>query len=385
MDFRLTDDQRALQEAARGFARKRVAEVAGELERSYGSVPEDLRREYGQLGFLGVNYPKEYGGLGLGKLEAVIVLEEFARVSVAGAFPVFEALVGPAQTILHHGPDWMKRKILPKVTSGEMMVAASLSEPDVGSALTDMKTRAVVTGDKIVINGTKRWLSGGGASQGIVLYCRLADKPGAAGIGAVYIEKDMPGVRFGAAEQFMFNLGVRNSEVYLENVTVPVENIVVPAPRFKDLIGSFNIERLGNATMGLGVAQAALDLALSYTQERKQFGKPLCEFQAVQLRLADMAMDIEASRLLIHRAAFNAAAGLPSMADSSMAKAYANEAVRRVAAHGVQVMGAMGLNKAYAMERYLRDSWVWGIGGGHVDLHKINVAGELVGKRFSQR
>jgi alkylation response protein AidB-like acyl-CoA dehydrogenase len=385
MDFRLTDEQRTLQESARGFARTRLPPVAAELERNYAVVPDDLRREYGKMGFLGVNYPKEYGGLGFGKLEALIVLEEFARISPAVAFPVFEALVGPSQTILHHGPEWMKRKILPKVTAGEMMVAASLSEPDVGSALTDMTTRAVTTGGKIVINGTKRWLSGGGTSQGIVLYCRLTDKPGAAGIGAVYIEKDLPGVRFGAAEQFVFNLGVRNSELYLENVTVPVENIVVPAPRFKDLIGSFNIERLGNATMGLGVAQAALDLAMQYTEERKQFGKPLCEFQAVQLKLADMAMDIEASRLLIHRAAFSAAAGLPSIKDSSMAKAYANEAVRRVTAHGLQVMGAMGLNKAYAMERLMRDSWVWGIGGGHIDLHKINVAGELMGRRFSQR
>jgi len=385
MDFELTDTQRALQDAARTFAENELGPIARELEETHAPLPTELRQRMGELGFLGVNYPEAYGGLGLDKLEAVIVLEEFSRVSVAVAFPVFEALGGPAQTILHFAPDWLKRDVLPRVIAGDMMVAASLSEPDVGTALTDLSTRGEIKGDKILLNGAKRWCSGAGSSEGIVLYCRLADKPGADGIGAVYLERDTPGVAYGKPERFLFHLGVRNSEIYLDNAEVPVDNIIVPAGGFKKLMSSFNIERLANATQAVGVAQSALDYAVQYTQERTQFGRSLCDFQAVQLRLAEMKMDVEAARLLIHRAAARSAKGLPSAADSSLAKAYANEAARRVVAHGIQVMGACGVSKEFPMEQKFRDAWVWGIGGGHIDMHKVNIAADLVGKRFSQR
>ncbi len=385
MDFKLTDEQVEIREVARKFAQTELVAVAEYCEETNKSVPDDIRLQMGDLGFLGLNMPVEYGGSDTGKVEALIVVEELAKVSPAVAFPVFEATCGPAQTVLYHGPEWLKKKVLPKVCSGEMMIAVSMSEAEAGTAMTDLTTRAVITGDKIVINGAKRWCSGAGHSQGYVLYCRLADKRGSAGVGAVYIEKDMPGVSFGKPEQFMGVRGFHNAEIYLDQVEVPVENIIVPPGKFGELMQSFNMERLGNSTCALGVAAGALDCALEYVQERQQFGKPLIDFQAVQLRLAEMKVDVEASRLLTHRAAQNAAEGLPSLMDTSVAKCFANEMVRRVVANGIQVMGACGYSKAYPMEQKVRDSWVWGIGGGHIDLQKTNIAAEMVGRRFPQR
>lgn len=385
MDFQLSAQQREFQQAARRFAQEELVEVAKYCERTSEPVPDDVRRRMGALGFLGVNIPQAFGGVGAGKVDALVVLEELAKVSAAVAFPAFEGNCGPAQTLLYFAPEWLKQRVLPRVCSGEMMVSVAMSEPDTGTAMTELKTRAEIRGNRIVINGVKRWCSGAGHAQGYVVYCRLVDKPGAAGVGAVYIEKDTPGVSFGKPEQFMGARGFHNAEIYLDQVEVPVENIIVPAGGVRDLMRSFNMERLGNSTCSLGIAASALEVALAYTQERHQFGKPLVDFQAVQLRLAEMKIDVEATRLLIHRAAQTAQDGLPSLIDTSVAKCFANEAVRRVVANGAQVMGACGYSTAYPMEQKMRDAWLWGIGGGHIDLQKVNIAGELVGRRFSQR
>lgn len=385
MSFRLSPQQEEFRDTARKFAREVLADVAVQCERTGAPVSAEVRRQMGKLGFLGVNIPEEYGGLGVGKVDSLIVLEELAKISPASAFPVFESNCGPTQTLLYAAPDWIKKKILPQVCSGDYMVSVAMSEPDTGTAMTDLTTRAVRKGDKLIINGTKRWCSGAGYSEGYVLYCRLEDKPGGAGVGAVFFEKDTPGVSFGRPETFMGVHGFHNAEIYLENVEIPVENIIVQAGGVRDLMQTFNMERLGNATCSLGIAASALDVAVEYTQERTQFGKPLVDFQAVQLRLAEMKVDVDAMRLLIHRAAVEASDGLPSMMDTSVAKCFANEAVRRVVANGIQVMGAVGYSSEYPMEQKVRDSWVWGIGGGHIDMQKTNIAGELVGRRFSQR
>lgn len=385
MDFDLSAQQREFQQAARRFAQQELAAVARECERTADPVPDAVRRRMGELGFLGVNIPQTYGGLGAGKVDALVVLEELAKVSAAVAFPVFEANCGPAQTLLYCAPEHIRARVLPKVCSGEMMVSVSMSEAEAGTAMTELKTRGVIRGDRVVLNGAKRWCSGAGHAQGYVLYCRLADKPGAAGVGAVYLEKGAKGLSFGKPENFMGVRGFHNAEIFLDDVEVPVEDIVVPAGGIKDLMRSFNMERLGNSTCALGIAASALEVALAYTQQRRQFGKPLVDFQAVQMRLAEMKIDVEAARLLIHRAAQAAENGLPSLLDTSLAKCFANEAVRRVVANGAQVMGAVGYSRDYPMEQKMRDAWVWGIGGGHIDLQKVNIAGELVGRRFSQR
>ena len=385
MDFSLTEEQRALQETARKYALERLPEFARHCEEQDEAPPHELVREFAEMGFLGINVAEKYGGLGLGNVEALLVIEELAKVSGAVAFPVFESCVGPVRAIEHFASESLRQRVIPAVCRGEKMVAVSMSEPNAGSALTDLTTRGEVRGGEVVLNGTKRWCSGGGHADGYVVYCRLSDAPGPKGIGAVYVEKDTPGMTFGARERLMGFRGVPSSDIYFDNCAVPVDNIVVPAGGFKKLMEAFDLERCGNATMALAQASGALDDVIAYVQERKQFGKPIVEFQAVQIRLAEMRMRVDAARLLIHRAAANAEKGLPSILESSMAKCFANEISREVCGHAVQLMGGYGYSREYPMERRLRDAWGWGIAGGTVDIQKINIAAGLVGRRFDQR
>ncbi len=385
MDFRLSVQQQELREAARSFARGELPEIARQCEETGEPPSHDLVKRYADLGFLGVNVPESLGGLGLGNIEALLILEEFARVSSAVAFPVFESSVGPVRAIEHFASESLKRKVVPAVCSGDLVVAIAMSEPEAGSALTDLKTKATLNGDKVIINGMKRWCSGGGHADGYVVYCRMSDDPGPRGIGAVYVEKDTPGVSFGPRENLMGFRGVPSSDIFFDNAEIPADNIVLPAGGFKKLMEAFDLERCGNATMALAQAAGALEQVLDYVQERIQFGKPIIEFQAVQLRLAEMQMKVDAARLLIHRAACNAEQGLPSILDSSVAKCFANEIAREVTGSAVQMMGAYGYAREFGMERRLRDAWGWGIAGGAIDIQKVNIAAAMVGRRFDQR
>ena len=386
MDFKLSAEQLELQKVARDFAQKELTALADEMEESANPVPKDVLKKIGELGFLGINTPTEYGGLGLSNLDAIIVLEEFGKISSAVGWPVFEANAGPVKVIEHFGSDALKKRVIPKVCKGEMVVAVSMSEPNAGTGLTDLKTKAEIKGDKIVINGTKRWCSGAGHSDGYVVYARMSDAPAAKGIGAVFVDIDTPGLTFGNSESLMGWRGIPSADIYFDNVEVPIDNLLVePEDGFKKLMETFDLERCGNATMALSQAAAALDYVKEYVQEREQFGKQLVDFQAVQIKLADMLIRVEASRLLIHRAVFNAANGLPDILESSTAKCFANEIAREVTTNAMQLMGGYGFNKEYKMERRVRDSFGWGIAGGTIDVQKVNIASAMIGRRFNQR
>jgi butyryl-CoA dehydrogenase len=385
MDFQLTEEQKDLRESVRRYARERLLPLAEEIEQSGEPPSDELVREFAEMGYLGINISEELGGLGLGNLEALIVIEELGKVSSAVGFPVFESCVGPIRAIEKFGDPELAEELVPQVCRGEKMVAIAMSEPAAGSALTDLKTTATVDGDQVVLNGTKRWCSGGGHADGYVVWCRMSDDPGAKGIGAVYVEKGADGLSFGRPEHLMGFRGVPSSDIYFDNVTVPKKNVVVGAGGFKQLMGAFDLERCGNATMALAQAAAALDHVIEYTQEREQFGKPIVDFQAVQLKLAEMQMQVEASRLLIWRAAVDAEQGFPSIMNSSVAKCFANEIARTVTGNALQLMGGYGYSKEYPMERRFRDAWGWGIAGGAIDIQKINIASALVGRRFNQR
>lgn len=385
MDFKLSGDQAAIQEAARAFAREELPEVARRCEETGEPVPQEVVARYAELGFMGVNAAQRYGGLGLGNLEALLVLEELGKISSAVAFPVFEANVGPVRAVERYGSDALKERIVPRVCAGELLVAVAMSEPDAGTALTDLRTRARVEGDRVILDGTKRWCSGAGHSGAYLVYCRMSDAPGARGIGAVLVEKGTPGLTFGKQEQLMGFRGVPSADMFFDGVEVPRENVVAEAGGFKRLMEAFDLERCGNATMALAQAAGALEDVIRHVQERQQFGKPLVDFQAVQLRLAEMRMKVEASRLLIHRAACESGEGLPQIEESSVAKCYANEIAREVTGHAVQLMGGYGYSREYPAERRLRDAWGWGIAGGAIDIQKTNIASSMVGRRFDQR
>ena len=385
MNFQLTDEQRSLQDTARRFANEQLGDLAKMLEAENVPVPEEWLRRYAALGFLGINVGTQYGGLGLGALEALLVIEEFAKISGAVAFPVFESCTGPVKAIEKFAPESLKQRVIPQVCRGELIIAISMSEAEAGSAVTDLRTRGRIEGDHIVLKGAKRWCSGGGHAGGYLVYCRLSDAPGAKGIGAVYVEHSTPGVSFGMPEQLMGFRGVPSSDIYFDGAKIPLDQIVLPAGGFAKLMAAFDLERCGNATMSLAQAAAALEDITAYVQERHQFGRPLVEFQAVQLRLAEMKMKVEAARLLIHRAACNAEGDHPSILDSSLAKCFANEIAREVTGSALQLMGGYGYSKENAMERRFRDAWGWGIAGGAVDIQKINIASAMVGRRFDQR
>lgn len=385
MDFNLSDEQIALRDTVRRFARAELVPLAAELERDNRPVPRAMVRRYAEMGLLGINTPEALGGLGLGNLDALIVLEELAKISSAVAFPVFEACVGPVRAIQHFAPDALRQRIVPQVCAGEMIVAVSMSEPAAGTALTDLTTRGVIADGQVTMNGTKRWCSGGGHSDAYLVYTRLSDAPGAKGIGAVLVEKGTPGLSFGQPETLMGFRGVPSADLIFDDCVVPQGNIVVPAGGFAKLMEAFDLERCGNATMALGQASGALEDVLAYVQERQQFGKPLVDFQAVQMKLAEMQIEVEAARLLIWRAAVNADQGLPSILDSSSAKCFANQIARSVTGNAVQLMGGYGYSTQYPMERRMRDAWGWGIAGGAIDIQKVNIASAMIGRRFDQR
>ena len=385
MLFELTPDQRELQDLARKFADRELRPLAPGMEQSNEPLSRERLRQLGGMGFLGINIDRRYGGQGLGDLDALVVLEEFAKVHPAIAFPVFESCVGPIKAIERLGQEALKNRLIPQVCRGELTVAIAMSEPDAGTALTDLTTRAVEHDGGWIVNGQKRWCSGGGHAEGYLVYCRFAEIKGSKGIGAVYIERDRKGVSFGKREHLMGFRGIHTADIFFDGVHLPADHLVVPAGSFGKLMEAFDLERCGNSTMCLGLAAGALDEAIAYVQERRQFGKPIVEFQAVQLKLAEMAMQVEAARLMIHKAVAAKNAEFPSVLLSSMAKCFANEMARDVCGKAVQLMGGYGYSKAFAAEQRLRDSWGWGIAGGTIDIQKVNIAAALVGRRFQQR
>jgi butyryl-CoA dehydrogenase len=385
MDFRLSTEQEELRSAARQLAHGEFLPVAEAWDRDAELLLDAARRRLGELGYLGMTLPEDYGGWQAPLLDALLVLEEFGKVCLPPAFAIFEAAVGAVRVIELLGTPEQRRRWLPAVAAGEATMAVAISEPDAGSAATDMRTRARRDGDELVLNGGKRWCSGAGHSELYLVYCRLSDVPGAKGIGAVLVEHDAPGLTFGPRQIHMGFRGVAHADIFFDDCRVPAEQLVVGAGGFGRLFQAFSIERLGNATMSLAMAQAALDRSAAYVLERRQFGRPIADFQGVQLKLADMVMRTEAARLLIWRAAANAGTGFPVTLEASVAKCYANEVAREVTTAAMEIHGGYGYSGEYPIERYLRDSYGWLVAGGTPTMQRVRIASELLGRRFNQR
>lgn len=385
MDFQLTEEQKMLKQMVHDFAEREVRPYAGEWDAKAEHLPDDCLNKMIDLGLIGMTLPEEYGGQGQPALNAILAIEGLARVTILAAHPVFESSVGPIRVIDQFGSEELKQKYLPPAARGEMFFSVGMTEPEAGSALTDLTTRAVLDGDHYVVNGQKRFVTGGGVSEAYVVYVRLSEQKGARGIGGLVIEKGTPGFTFGKQEQFMGFRGTPSADLIFDNCRVPKQNLVVREGEFRKLMTAFDLERCGNATMSLGLAQGALEESMRYSQERQQFGKDICEFQAVQFMLADMALKVEASRLLIYRAAVNAGAGLPSVLESNLAKCFANEMTREVTGLAMQLHGGYGYSKDYPIERMFRDAWGWGVAGGTVQMQKIRIASALLDRRFDQR
>jgi alkylation response protein AidB-like acyl-CoA dehydrogenase len=383
--FELTDEQRELRKLARKVARDQYAPLAREMDRERTHFPVEERKKLAELGLLAMCLPEEYGGSDSPLIDALIVQEEFAKANPLCAWPIFEANAGPARVIHLFGTAEQKAKFLPPVAAGEKVIAISISEPDAGSAATDVKTRARIEGDEVVINGVKRWCSGGGVAEQYLVYVRFSDVPGGKGMGAVVVDKDTPGLTFGPQEHLMGHRGVGSADMFFDDVRVPLENVIIQEGGFNKLFTAFSIERLGNSTMCLAIAQEALDRTAKYVQERVQFGKQIVEFQATQISLADMISQVDIARLLIYRAALAAGTGAPQQLDASLAKCYANEMVKRVTDLAIQLHGGYGYSEEYEIERMHRDAVGWAIAGGTPQIQRTRIVSEFLGRRFDQR
>jgi butyryl-CoA dehydrogenase len=383
--FALTEDQRDLRDLAARVAAERFAPRQQQWDRDRTHLPHEDRRFLGDLGLLALSLPEEYGGGGRPLIDALIVLEEIAKASPIAAWPIFEASTGPARVLELFGTPAQTNQYLPQVVAGDITIAVSISEPNAGSAATDATTRAHIDGDEVVLNGTKRWCSGAGYSEKYLAYVRFGERKGAGGMGAVLVDKDAPGLSFGPQEELMGFRGIGSADIVLEDVRVPVTDVIVPEGGFRNLFTAFSIERLGNSTMSLAVGQTALDRTARYVQERTQFGKAIVEFQTVHSALADMIVQVEAARLLIYRAAANAGTGVPSPLEASVAKCFSNEMAKKVSDLAMQLHGGYGYAAEYEVERLHRDAHGWALAGGTPAIQRTRIASEYLGRRFDQR
>ncbi|HSV95895.1 MAG TPA: acyl-CoA dehydrogenase family protein [Spirochaetota bacterium] len=385
MDFTLSEEQKMLVETLRTMGeRENFRELAKKIDETC-EFPFELIARYSEMGLLGMTLSPEYGGGGQSAVDAILAVEELAKFSPMIAAPVFESNVGPVRVIDLFGTDEQKKRILPGVCSGKLSVSVCMTEPEVGSDLTSLGTKAVEDGDSYVLNGRKAFITGGGHASHYMVYTRFGDAKGYKAIGGLLVEKGMPGFTFGKQERYMGLRGMPSCDLFFDDVRVPKANLVVPPGDFGKLMWTFDIERCGNAAMCLGVAGGALNEAKAYAMERNAFGRPICEFQAVQFLVVDMATKLDAARLLVYRAASGAGQGLPSIYEASMAKAYANEMVVEVTDKAMQVFGGYGYSSEFPVERMYRDAKAWGVAGGTLQMLKIGVAGMIFGRRFDQR
>lgn len=385
MDFSLSKEQTMLLQSLQDMGkREKFAELAAEIDRT-GEFPHFLMDKYADMGLLGMSLSPEYGGEGEPSLTAVLAIETLAKFSPMIAAPVFESNVGPVRVIDKFGTDEQKQRIIPGVCRGENSVSVCMTEPEAGSDLTSLATTLEKKNGGYVLNGRKAFITGGGMASHYLVYTRFGEQKGYKGIGAVIVDKGTPGFSFGKQETFMGLRGMPSCDLFFDDVEVPEENIVIDKGDFGNLMLTFDIERCGNAAMCLGIAGGALDAAKSYAAKRTAFGRPICEFQDIQFMIADMAMQIDASRLLVYRAANGAGQGLPSIYEASMGKCFANEMVRSVTDKAMQILGGYGYSTEFPVERMLRDSRAWGVAGGTLQMLRVTMASMIFGRRFDQR
>jgi butyryl-CoA dehydrogenase len=385
MDFNFNDEQKMIVETIRTMGEKEnFKQLAMEID-AKKEFPHQLLAKYAEMGMLGMTLSPQYGGGGSPAINAIIAIEELAKFSPMIAAPVFESSVGAVRVIDIFGTEEQKQAIIPGVCRGELSVSVCMTEPEAGSDLTSLSTNVVEDGEDLILNGRKIFVSGGGLASHYLVYTRFGDIKGYKGIGGIIVENGMPGFTFGKQEEFMGLHGMPSCDLIFEDVRVPKKNVVINAGDFNKLMWTFDIERCGNAAMCLGVAGGALEEAKNYAMQRRAFGRPICEFQAIQFMIVDMAMKLDAARLLVYRAATNAGQGLPSIYEASMAKCYANEMVVEVANAAMQVFGGYGYSKEFPVERMLRDAKAWGVAGGTVQMLRITLASIIFGRRFDQR
>jgi len=380
MDFRLAPEQEQFRDAVRRFAERHLA--AGAHQRAHASgYPWDIARLMASQGLLGITVAQADGGQGGTLMDAVIAIEAVAAVCPRSADVVQAGNFGPIRVLAQYGSPSQKQKFLKKLLSGASVISVGMTEPEAGSAVTDLKTTAIRESTGYRINGSKIFTTHSAYADLILAYVRFG--PGVGGIGSVLIEKSSAGVRLGKTSRFMS--GEEWAELHFDNVLVPEEMVLLKEGGFKKQIAGFNVERIGNTARSLALGRYAYETARAWALQRKQFGRLLCEFQGLQWKFADMKMKLDAGQLLLYRAAANADRGLPSADETAIAKAFCNQAGFDVANEAMQVMGGTGYSSEALVEYCVRRCRGWMIAGGSIEILKNRIAESIFERSFSQR
>lgn len=388
MQYRLTEEQEELRARARAFAETVARPRAAEVDRTE-SYPWDTVEALNREGFLGMTIPEELGGAGKSLLDAVIVIEEMSRVCGVSGRIVVEANMGALSAVMSYGTAEQMSLAAGLVLSGDKP-AICITEPGAGSAATEMTTRADRKGERYILNGKKHWITGGGVSKLHLIFARVFDEEGVEeGIGGfLAVREQSPGLTVGAREPAMGLRGIPETEILFDDLEVPASMRLVPprgpAKGFADLMNAYNTQRVGAASVAFGIALGAFALALEYSREREQFGRPIAEFQGLQWMLADMHVQLEAARGLIYSAAAGATDGFPDSLEAARAKIFAAETAVRVTNDALQLFGAAGYSRNNPLERMVRDARMFTIGGGTAQVLRTLVASRLLDQRLPQ-
>jgi len=378
MDFSLSEDHLMMRDFGRDFAQKRLAPIAEEMD-AREELPQEIIKEAAELGFFGLQIPEQYGGQGVDTLSYALIMEELSRACAGFSImiSVHNSLVSKA--IALYGTEEQRSEYLPKMAAGEIIGAYSLSEPGSGTDAGSLQTRAIADGANYVFNGTKSWVTGAGFAGLIVVFALTDPSKGPKGISAILVPPGTPGMSLGKPEKKMGLKCSDTREISFIDAKVPKKNLLGQEGQgYKIALSLLDNGRIGVGAQALGIAQAAFDEALKYSQERKQFGQTIASFQAIQFKLADMATRIDASRLLVYRAAVLKDQEGRFSKEISMAKLFATESANFVANQAVQIHGGYGYVKEYAVERYFRDARVTEIYEGTSEAQRMVIARDLL-------
>ena len=380
MNFRFTDEQHMIVEMVKKMVQEKVLPRAAQIDRD-GEYPEDMFELLRDQGLLGMAIPKEYGGSGSDIVSFCLVLEEIAKVCYNTAYILVMTYV-PASCILEAGNEEQKETYLRRLASGEYRGAFAMTEPNAGSDIAAIRTRAVEEDGSYILNGSKSFITNSTVADFIIVFAKTNPEAGRSGMSAFIVDRNAPGVSIGKIEDKMGGRGIPSAEVILEDCRVPKQSLLGEVNKgFKIAMRSFNRSRPVIGARAVGLAQGALDYAVSYAKQREAFGKPISSFQGIQFMIADMAMQIEAARQLVYKAAWlvdQGEYGIKAAGIISMAKCFSTDVAMKVSIDAAQILGAYGYVKDYPLERYIRDAKSMQIVEGTNQIQRVIIANSLI-------
>ena len=377
MDFSLSSEQKLFQKTIREFCEKEIKPLAQKIDKEE-YFPKDLYKKMGQMGLMAMTVPQKYGGAGIDRVSYMIALEEISRVCGSTGITVEAHNSLGVGHIYEKGSEEQRKKYLPTLLNGEGIAAWALTEPNAGSDAAAGQTTAVLKGNEWVLNGTKQFITSGDIAEVTIVMAMTDKSKGAKGISAFIVEKDTPGFKVGQLEDKLGLRGSHTAELILEDCRIPKENLL--DKEGMGFIGAMNILDRGRTAIGamsVGIARGALEDSLEYAKQREQFGRPIGKFQAIQWKIADMATEIDAARLLVYRAAYVEDQGTRFTKEAAMAKLFASEMAMRATVNAIQVLGGYGYTREYNVERYFRDVKLCTIGEGTSEVQRMVIARQL--------